>query len=145
MITLMRKRSPWIKWGLPYALVNLILLWQWHGEMYKPDPEYGILTFIGLFAFIALFFSIRKQFRQLPDEVLDGGTFLRFVFGNVTEDVPLSDIADFEVEQGRRTCVVVTFKAELKNGWQFSFYPPRDSSSLEAIAAVHNRISSRMC
>ena len=93
MTALMRKRTFWLKWGLPYFVLTAVLFWTFRGGWDKPSSDYIVEIVVSMVALLIMYFTIRRQGREQPDEVLDGGRFLRVTFGNTTEDIPISDIA----------------------------------------------------
>jgi hypothetical protein len=113
-----------MKWGLPYAIVLAVLLWSLYRESNKPEPDYIAAALVLVAACAILFFVIKRQSRQLPDEVLDGGTFLRVTFGSTTEDIPMSDIASIEAENlVRLTRIVLCLRKPSAFGDTIAFYP----------------------
>ena len=137
MTPLMRKRTFWLKWGLPYAIVVAVLLWNFRGGSDKPNPDYAIEVVVGIIALIILYFVIRRQSKALPDEVVDGGRFLRVTFGSITEDVPISDIASVAaVKMLRLTRIVLYLRKPRAFGDTIEFYPiqKRDSSGRNEVA-----------
>jgi predicted permease len=124
MTPLTRRRTFLMKWGLPYAIVLAVLLWSLYRESNKPEPDYIAAALVLVAACAILFFVIKRQSRQLPDEVLDGGTFLRVTFGSTTEDIPMSDIASIEAENlVRLTRIVLCLRKPSAFGDTIAFYP----------------------
>ena len=121
----MRKRTFLTKWALPYALCALVVLWQWYR-----DRDLQSLMFVSVMLCTILFVVIRRQSRNLPDEVLDGGTFLRFVFGKAIETVQLSDLVDVEVDKFLRTTrLVLHLRQPTRVGQTIVFYPLQDKNA----------------
>lgn len=125
MTPLMRKRTFLTKWALPYALCTLVLLWRGYR-----DPDLLSLLVVSVILFTILFFVIRRQSRNQPDEVLDGGTFLQLVFGKAIETVQLSNLADIEVEKFLRlTRLVLHLRQPSRVGQTIVFYPLQEKNS----------------
>ena len=148
MTPLMRKRTFLTKWALPYALVGLVVLWLWLDELAKPErdyPSYLSLFVVSVTMFVILFFVVKRQSRNQPDEVLDGGTFLRLTFGKTVENVQLSNLAEVEVDKFLRlTRLVLHLREPSKVGQIIAFYPLQDSdSSGENLVAVSLRARTR--
>ena len=137
MTALMRKRTFWSKWALPYAITLPVLVWSLYGESSKPKPDYISAGLALLALCVILFFVIKRQSRQLPDEILDGGTFLRVTFGSTTEDIAISDIASIEAQTiVRLTRIVLYLQKPSAFGDAIAFYPVqrRDSSGRNEVA-----------
>ena len=137
MTPLMRKRTFWLKWGLPYAVVVAVLLWNVRGRWDKPNSDHLVEVVVGIAAFVILYFVIRRQSRELPDEVLDGGRFLRVTFGSTTEDIPISEIASVAaVKMLRLTRIVLFLRKPRVFGDTIEFYPIQklDSSGRNEVA-----------
>lgn len=86
MIPLLQRRRFAIKWFLPYAVLVCILAWHFREAWTGEDLE--LLTtaaVIGLIAAVVMFFVIRRQSKEEPDEVLDGGSFIRVSYGGAKE------------------------------------------------------------
>jgi hypothetical protein len=69
-----------------------------------------------------------------PDEVLDGGTFLRVSYGSETEDIPLSNVKAAETSKFVTALrVELLLRTSSKFGDVISFYPHRtkDASGRE--------------
>ena len=137
MTPLMRKRTFWSKWGLPYAILVAVLAWNVRGRWDQPDSDYAVEAVVGIAAFAILYFVIRRQSREQPDEVLDGGRFLRVTFGSTTEDIPISEIANVAaVKMLRLTRIVLSLRKPRVFGDTIVFYPvqKRDSSGRNEVA-----------
>jgi hypothetical protein len=91
-----------------------------------------------------LFFAIRRQSQQEPDEVLDGGTFLQFTYGNRVEIVQMSDIADVEIQRLLRlTRVILHPHTPTNDGGTIGFYPNQQrnvAGQNEVAVALQRRI-----
>jgi hypothetical protein len=137
----MPKRTFLMKWAFPYALSALVVLWQWYEEVAAPDPHYVALAVVSVLLFAILFFVIRRQSQTLPDEVVDGGTFLQFTFAKKVEAVPLSNLADVEVHTlFRLTRLVLHLREPSRVGQTIVFYPfPDKNSSGENLVAASLR------
>jgi hypothetical protein len=136
---LMRRRKFLTKWALPYTLTTLVFLWQWHGESAKPNPRHLAALFACVTLYVFLFFVIRRQSAEEPDEMLDGGTFLQVTYGDRTETVQLSDVAKVEIQKILRTTrVILHLRVPVIAGDTISFYPiqKRDSSGQNVVAAA---------
>src|SRR5215204_5327709 len=96
-----------MKWGLPCAIVLAVLSWSLYQESNKQEPDYIAAGLVLVVTCAILFFVIKRQSRQLPDEVLDAGMFLRVTFGSTTGDIPLTDIASMEAENILRLTRIV--------------------------------------
>jgi hypothetical protein len=134
---LMHKRTFWLKWGLPYAVVVAVLLWNFRGASDRPDAYHAVELVVGIIALVILYFVIRRQSREQPDEVLDGGRFLRVTFGNITEDIPISEIASVTAVKVLRVTRIVLFLRKPRSfGDTIEFYPVHklDSSGRNEIA-----------
>jgi hypothetical protein len=146
MTPLTRRRTFLMKWGLPYASVLAVLAWRLSQEFNKPEPDYIAAGFVLVTTCAILFFVIKKQSRQLPDEVLHGGTFLRVTFGSTTEDIALTDIASMEAENiVRLTRIVLCLRKPSAFGDTIAFYPVqrRDPSGRNEVAvSLAGRIGS---
>ena len=132
----MRKRTFLTKWTFPYTLCALVVLWQWYEER-----DYVSLVVVSVMLFAILFFVIRRQSQTLPDEVVDGGTFLQFTFGNKVETVQLSNVADVEVHSFfRLTRLALHLREPSRVGQTIVFYPlPDKNSSGENLVAASLR------
>lgn len=142
MIPLKKKRTFLLKWGLPYALVAGVLGWQFRGEVTGEKPDLPIAAIVSAAMFVILFFVIKRQNKEEPDEVLDGGTFLRVSYGNVTEDIPISNLRAVETSKLLRlTRVALLLRTSSKFGEVISFYPLQDKelSGENAVAASLRR------
>jgi hypothetical protein len=133
----MPKRTFLMKWVFPYALCVLVVLWQWYEEAAAPDRHYVSLAVVSVTLFAILFFVIRRQSETLPDEVVDGGTFLLFTFGKRVETVQLSNVADLEVYTlFRLTRLTLHLREPSSVGQTIVFYPfPAKNSSGENLVA----------
>lgn len=89
MTPLMPKRTVWMKWVRPYALILLVFSWTFYDK--RPDYISAGLVFISML--VIMFFVSKRQKKHMPDQVLDGGSFLQVTFGRVTEHIPLSNVA----------------------------------------------------
>lgn len=138
MIPLMKKRTFLLKWALPYAIVAAVLAWQFREQMIEPTPDYLTAAVVSAAMLVILFFVIRRQNRHEPDEVLDGGTFLRVSYGRVTEDIPISNLQAVETSKLLRlTRVALLLRTPSRFGDVISFYPlqEKEPSGENAVAA----------
>lgn len=145
MTPLMDKRTFWWKWVAPYALVLAILVWSLYGDSSKPRPDHVLAAFLLTGSCVMLFFVLKRQSREQPDEVLDGGTFLRVTFASTTEDIPISEVARIEVDKiVRLTRIVLYLQKPGAFGDTIAFYPlqRRDSSGRNEVAvSLEGRIA----
>lgn len=141
MRPLMRENTPLVKWGLPYAVCAVVMLWGLYEESVKSDPDYLAQAVIWLFMFTVLFFVIRWQGRTEPDQVLDAGTSLQVAFGRAVETIQLADIAEVEVKKFLRlTRLVLHLRKSSSVGKAIGSYPIQDTdSSGENLVAVSLR------
>ena len=138
MTPLKKKRTFLLKWALPYVLVAGVLGWQFRGELSGENQDIQTAAIISATVFVILFFIIKRQNKEQPDEVLDGGAFLRVSYGNVTEDIPISNLRAVETSKlVRATRVDLLLRTPSKFGEVISFYPlqDNDSSGENAVAA----------
>jgi hypothetical protein len=139
---LKKKRTFLLKWALPYALVAGVLGWKFRGELTGEKPDLLIAVIVSAALCVILFFVIRRQNKEEPDEILDGGTFLRVSYGNATEDIPMSNLRAVETSKlVRLTRVALLLRTSSKFGEVISFYPLQDkeSSGENAVAASLRR------
>lgn len=130
MTPLMRKRTFLIKWVLPYVSITLVVLWQAYKESAKAEPNYGGLGFIWLALLVILYVFIKRQTNHEPDEVLDGGTFLRVVRGSLQEDIPFADLQAVDTTKlVRLTRLYLHFRKPTLQGPTISFYPLQDKNA----------------
>lgn len=138
MTPLKKKRTFIWKWAVPYAVLVGVGAWQFHAELAKPKPDLLIEGAVGAMMFAILFFVIRRQSREEPDEVLDGGTFIRISYGGETEDIPISNLRAVETRTWiRLTRIGLLLGTPSKFGEVISFYPlqDKDASGENAVAA----------
>ena len=138
MIPLMRRRTFLTKWALPYTIVALFLLWNWHQELAKPKPNYFVALFASFVLIIVAYFFVRRRSAVETDEVLDGGRFLKVTFGDRTEDVPMSNVARIETQRViLLTRMVLHLREPAEFGQTMSFYPiqSRNDSGENSVAA----------
>jgi hypothetical protein len=142
VIPLMKRRTFLLKWALPYALVTLVLAWHFREQISGSKPDYPTAAFVSAALFIILFFVIKRQSKQEPDEVLDGGSFLRVSYGNATEDIPVGNLQAVETNKLLRlTRVALVLRTPSSFGEVISFYPlqEKDASGENAVAASLRR------
>lgn len=142
MIALSRKRTFLTKWVLPYVFTVPVALWHFHEEGVKGEPQYVLLSSVWLTAAVILFFVIKRQANDYPDEVLDGGTFLRVVRGPSHEDFPFADLEVVHTSKlVRLTRLSLQFRTLTKEGRTISFYPlqEKNASGENAVAAALRR------
>lgn len=146
MIPLSRKRTFLTKWVLPYVFTVPVALWQFHEESIKGEPQYVLLGSVWLTVAVILFFVIKRQTNDYPDEVLDAGTFLRVVRGPSHEDYPFADLEAVDTSKlVRVTRLYLHFRTPTKEGRTISFYPLQEkvASGENAVAAALRRKLSR--
>ena len=127
---------------MPYALVAGVLGWQFRGEITGDKPDLLIAVIVSAAMLVILFFVIRRQSNDEPDEVLDGGSFLRVCYGRATEDIPISNVRAVETHKLiRLTRVALLLRTSSKFGEVISFYPLQDKelSGENAVAASLRR------
>src|SRR5215813_15301642 len=95
----MRKRTFFLKWVLPYMLVIAVLAWQFREQIQGTKSDYLLAALVSTAMLVILFFVIRRRSKDEPDEILDGGTFVRVSIGGVTEDIPLSNVEAIETSK----------------------------------------------
>jgi hypothetical protein len=142
MIPLMQKRTFLTKWFFPYVLVALVLAWQFRGKSVGAEPDYASLVVISAMIIVILFFVIRRQGKLEPDEVLDGGSFLRVRYGPTTDDIPISNLKGVETRKlVRLTRLVLHLRTPSTFGELISFYPlqHKEPSGENAVAAALRR------
>ena len=119
-----------------------MLGWQFRDELTGKKPDLLIAVVVSAVLFVILFFVLRRQNKEEPDEVLDGGTFLRVSYGSETEDIPISNL--YAVETGkllRLTKIALIFKPQSRFGEVIEFYPhqEKDASGQNAVAVSLQR------
>ena len=142
MTPLSRKRTFLTKWFLPYVATTPVALWQFHAEGTKAEPQYAVLGVVLVAMAVILFFVIKRQSNDHPDEVLDGGSFLRVVRGSSHEDIPFADLEVVHTSKlVRLTRLYLQFRTPTKQGRTISFYPlqEKDASGENAVAATLRR------
>jgi len=85
---------------------------------------------------------IRRHSKHEPDEVLDGGTFLRVRYGSVTEDIHVSNLQAVETSKFLRlTRVALLLRVPSRFGDVILFYPlqEQDSSGENAVVTSLRR------
>lgn len=124
MTPLMQKRTFLTKWVFPYALVALVLAWQFRDEAVGADPDYASAAVVSAMMVVILFFVIRRQSKLEPDEILDGGSFLRVRYGRTTADIPISNLREVETRKIiRLTRLVLHLRTPSILGESIAFYP----------------------
>ena len=119
--------------------------WYLPGPSITKRPEYPSAALVFVAMIVIMFFVLRRQNKHMPDQVLDGGTFLEVTFGRVAQRVPLSNIASMDAQKiVRVTCIVLRLREPASFGDTITFYPfqSRDSSGQNSVAvSLRHRIS----
>jgi hypothetical protein len=106
----MPKRTVWMKWVLPYVIILLVFAWAFCDE--RPDYASAALVFIAMV--VIMFFVSKRHNKHMPDQVLDGGTFLQVTFGRATERIPLSNVASMDAHKIIRVSCCVFGSCKLR-------------------------------
>lgn len=141
MTPLTPKRTVWMKWVFPYAAVLLVCVWNFH----ETRPDYMTAALVFIMMVVIMFFVSKQHNKQIPDQVLDGGTFLLVTFGRMTERIPFSNVASMDAQKiVRLTRIVLRLRERAAFGDTLTFYPfqDRDPSGRNVIAvSLQGRIS----
>jgi hypothetical protein len=141
MTPLMPKRTVWMKWVLPYVLILAVFAWTFYDER----PRYISAGLVLISMLVIMFYMSKRENKHMPDQVLDGGSFLQVHFGPVTEHIPLSNVLSMDAQKFIRvTCIVLRLREPASFGDTITFYPfqDRDASGHNAVAvSLQGRIS----
>jgi hypothetical protein len=145
---LMKKRTFLFKWVLPYAIVLAVLAWQFREEIAGTRSDYLSAALVGAAVLSILFFVIRRRSSGEPDEILDGGTFIRVSCDGVTEDIAFSNVEAIETSKLLRlTRAGLLLREPSRFGKVILFYPFQEtepSGENAVVARLRRKINAQV-